>query len=92
MPWIRKHLTGNNALVKQIWCQPIPLEGHSLELEITMEEYYNLELWRFETPLEGASKVVPPLEGSKTVTRLGHGQDLKLHLRRSMLGEDWSNM
>ena len=52
-PWIRKRLTGNNALVKQIRCQPIPLEGHSLELEIMMEEYYNLKLWRLETPLEG---------------------------------------
>ena len=70
-PWIRKRLTGNNALVKQIWCQPIPLEGHSSELEIVMEEYYNLELRRLETLLEGVSKVVPTLGGSKTVTRLG---------------------
>ena len=51
--WIRKCLTGNNALVKQIRRQPIPLEGHSSELEIAMEEYYNLELQRLETPLEG---------------------------------------
>ena len=66
MPWIRKCLTGNDALVKQIWCQPIPLEGHSSELEIAMEEYYNLELQRLETPLEGVSKNKPG--GSKTVT------------------------
>ena len=70
MPWIRKCLTSNNALVKQIWCQPIQLEGHSSELEITMEEYYNLELRRLETLLEGVSKVVPTLGGSKTVTGL----------------------
>ena len=57
-----------------------------------MEEYYNLELWRLETPLEGASKVVPLPEGSKTITRLGHGQDLKLHLRRSTPGKDWSHV
>ena len=55
-----------------------------------MEEYYNLELWRLETPLEGASKNKPG--GSKTVTGLGRGQDLKLHLRRSMPGEDWSHV
>ena len=91
-PWIRKRLTGNNALVKQIWHQPILLEGHFSELEIAMEEYYNLELQRLETPLEGASKVVPPPEDSKTITGLGCGQDLKLHLRRSMLGEDWSHV
>ena len=92
MPWIRKCLTGNNALVKQIWCQPILLEGHSSELEIAMEEYYNLKLRRLETPLEGASKVVPPPEGSKTITGLGCGQDLKLHLRRSTPVEDWSHL
>ena len=89
-PWVRKRLAGSNALVKQIRCQPIPLEGHSSELEIAMEEYYNLELWRLETPLEGASKNKPG--GSKTVTRLGRRQDLKLHLRRSTLGEDWSHV
>ena len=55
-----------------------------------MEEYYNLELRRLETPLEGASKNKPG--GSKTVTGLGQGQDLKLHLRRSMPGEDWSHV
>ena len=70
-PWIRKRLAGNNALVKQIWHQPIPLEGHSSELEIVMEEYYNLELLRLDTPLEGASKNKPG--GSKTITRLGRG-------------------
>ena len=91
-PWIRKCLTGNNALVKQIRRQPILLEGHSSELEIVMDEYYNLELRRLETPLEGVSKVVPTLGGSKTVTGLRQGQDLKLHLRRSMPGEDWSHM
>ena len=69
MAWIRKRLAGNNALVKQIRCQPISLEGHSLELEIAMEEYYNLELRRLETPLEWASK--NKLGGSKTVTGLG---------------------
>ena len=71
MPWIRKRLTGNNALVKQIRCQPIPLEGHSSELEITMEEYYNLELQRLETPLEGASKVVPLWKAPKLLPDLG---------------------
>ena len=90
MPWIRKRLASDSALVKQIWWQPIPLEGHSLELEIVMEEHYNLELCRLETPLEGAAKNKPG--GSKTVTRLGQGQDLKLHWRRSMLGEGWSHM
>ena len=68
-PWIRKHLASNSALVKQIRHQPILLEGHSSELEIVMEEYYNLELRRLETPLEGASKNKPG--GSKTVTGLG---------------------
>ena len=68
-PWIRKRLAGKNALVKQIQHQPILLEGHSLELEIAMEEYYNLELRRLETLLEWASK--NKLGGSKTITRLG---------------------
>ena len=67
-PWIRKRLAGNSALVKQIWHKPIPLEGHSLELEIVMEEYYNLELRRLETLLEGVSK--NKRGGSKTVTGL----------------------
>ena len=66
MPWIRKCLAGDSALVKQIQRQPIPLEGHSLELEIVMEEYYNLELCRLETSLEGVAKNKPG--GSKTVT------------------------
>ena len=68
MPWIRKCLTGNNTLVKQIRHQPIPLEGHSSELEIAMEEYYNLELRRLETLLEGVSN--NKRGGSKTVTGL----------------------
>ena len=68
MPWIRKRLAGDSALVKQIWWQPILLEGHSSELEIAMEEYYNLELCRLEMPLEGTAK--NKLGGSKTVTGL----------------------
>ena len=90
MPWIRKCLAGDNALVKQICWQPIPLEGHTSVLEIVMEEYYNQELRQLETPLEGVAKTKPG--SSKTVTRLGQGQDLKLHLRRSTPGEGWSHM
>ena len=37
-----------------------------------MEEYYNLELHRLETLLEGVAKNKPG--GSKTVTGLGQGQ------------------
>ena len=70
-PWIGKLLISNNTLVKQIWHQPIPLEGHSSELEIVMEEYYNLELRRLETPLEGASKVVPLRKAPKPLPGLG---------------------
>ena len=90
MPWIRKRLASDNALLKQILHQPIPLEGHSSELEIAMEEYYNLELCRLETLLAGVTKNKPG--GSKTITRLGRGQDLKLHLRGSMPGEGWSTV
>ena len=89
-PWIWKRPAGDNALVKQIRRQPIPLEDHSSKLEIAMEQYYNQECHRLETPLEGAPKTKPG--GSKTVTRLGWRQDLKLHLRRSTPGEGWSNV
>ena len=88
-PWIRKRLMGDSALVKQIQRQPIPLEGHSSELEMAMEEYYNRELRCLETPMQGATK---DKAVSKTITGLSRGQDLKLHLRRSMPGDGWSHV
>ena len=42
-----------------------------------------------ETPLQGVVKNKPG--NSKTVTRIGRSQSLKLHLNRSTLGEGWSH-
>ena len=83
-PWIRKRLAGDGALLKQILHQPIPLEGHSLELEIAMEGYYNLELHRLETLLEGVTKNKPG--GSKTVTGLGRGPGFEVTLKKVHTG------
>ena len=89
-PWIRQHLAGDSAEVKWIRRQPIPVEGQSTKLEIAMEEYYNWELKRLETPRQGAVK--NNLSSSKTVTRIGWGQSLKLHLKKAMPGEGWTQM
>ena len=88
-PWIRKHLTGDSAMVKQIWQQRILLEGHSSELEIAMEEFYNRELRRLEMPLQGVPK---DKLASKTATGLYRGKDLRLHLKTSTLGDGWSHI
>ena len=88
MLWIRKYLTGDSALVKQIWRQPILLEGHSSDLEIVMEKYYNQELRCLEMPMQGVPKDKP---ASKSTTGLRRGQNLKLHLKRGM-GDDRSQV
>ena len=62
--------------------QPIPVEGQSSKLEIAMEEYYNQELVRLEKPQEKVAKDKP----SSSKARIGWGQNLKLHLKRAMLG------
>ena len=54
-----------------------------------MEEYYNQELHRLETPMQGATK---DKAVSKTITGLSRGQDLKLHLRRSTPGDGRSHI
>ena len=87
-PCIRGRLAGNSAEVKQIWRQPIPVEGQSSELEVAMEEYYNWELKRLETPRQGA--VNPNPTSTKTVTGVGCCQSLKLHLKKATPGAGWT--
>ena len=55
-PWMRRHLVSDSTKIRQIWWQPILVEGQSSELEIAMEEYYNWELRRLETPQQGVAK------------------------------------
>ena len=88
-PWLRRHLVGSNSTeIKQICRQPIPVEGQSSELEIAMEECYNWELVWLEKPQEKVAKDKP----GNSKTRLGRGQNLKIHLKRAMLGEGWSHV
>ena len=89
-PWIRRHPVSDSAEIRQIRRQPIPVEGQSSKLEIAMEEYYNQELCRLETPRQGVAKNKP--SSSNTVTGIGRGQTLKLRLKRAMPGEDWSHV
>ena len=53
-----------------------------------MEEYYNRELKRLETLKQGA---VNPNPTSKTIMGIGHGQSLKLHLKKATPGEGWTH-
>ena len=54
-----------------------------------MEEYYNRELKRLETPKQGA--VNPNPTSKKTFMGIGHGQSLKLHLKKATPGEGWTH-
>ena len=89
-PWIRRHLAGNSTKVRRIHRQPIPVEGQSSNLEIAMEEYYNQELRRLETPRQGVVK--DKLDSSKTITGLGHGQSLKMHLKKVGPEKGWTHL
>ena len=74
--------------------QALPVQGESSELEVILEKRYSEQLSRSK----GRGKLVvenPTIPSHKPVTssgltKVGRGDALKLHLKRTARGEGWS--
>ena len=94
-PWMTKRLHGMTAAQEMmVRHQALPVRGESLELEVVLEKRYSEQLFHSK----GRGKLVvenPTAPGHKSVTssgltKVGRGDALKLHLKRTTRGEGWS--
>ena len=94
-PWMTKQLNGMTAAQEMmVRRQALPVQGKSSELEIVLEKNYSEQLLRSK---ERGKLIVenPTVPGHKPVTsswltKVGRGDALKLHLKRTARGEGWS--
>ena len=96
-PWMKKRLFGLTSEEERHMCrQPIPVAGISSVLEVTMERCYNehiMDMAAQQKKKEQQGRPGPkstPSSKPTSVKSLGHGQTLKLHLRKAMPGEGWA--
>ena len=94
-PWLTKHLHGMTATQEMtVRCQGLPVQGESSELEVVLEKRYSKQVLR----PKGRGKLIvenPTVPGHKPatssgLTKVGRGDTLKLHLKRTTWGEGWS--
>ena len=94
-PWMTKWLHGMMAAQEMmVRHQALPVRGESSELEVILEKRYSEQLLRSK----GRGKLIvenPTAPGHKSVTssgltKVGRGDALKLHLKRTAQGEGWS--
>ena len=94
-PWMTKWLHGMTATQEMtVRCQALPVKGESSELEVVLEKLYSEQLLRSK----GRGKLTvenPAIPGHKPVTasgltKVGRGDTLKLHLKKTARGEGWS--
>ena len=94
-PWMTKWLYGMMAAQETtIKCQALPVRGTSSELEVVLERRYSEQVMcskgrgklMVEKPAAPSQKSDTPIG----FTKVGRGDALKLHLRRTAWGEGWS--
>ena len=94
-PWMTKRLHGMTAAQEMtVRRQALPVRGESSELEVILEKRYSEQL----LCSKGRGKLIvenPTAPGHKSVTssmltKVGRGETLKLHLKRTTQGEGWS--
>ena len=94
-PWMTKRLYGMTAAQEMtVKHQALPVRGQSSELEVILERRYSEQILRSK----GRGKLIvekPTAPGQKSdtstrLTKVGRGDTLKLHLRRTAQGEGWS--
>ena len=94
-PWMTKRLYGMTATQEMtVKHQALPVRGQSSELEVVLERRYSEQVLHSK----GRGKLVvekptAPNQKSNTstgLTKVGRGDTLKLHLRRTTEGEGWS--
>ena len=95
---MQKHLFNvTSAKERLIRHQPIPVVGVSSKLEIAMEECYNKEVKKAAVEKNKAPKEKPgatpsPAPKSPGLKTMGCGESIKLHLRKTAMGEGWSHI
>ena len=94
-PWMTKRLYGMTSTQEMtVKRQALPVRGQSSELEVILERRYSKQILRSK----GRGKLVvekPTVPSQKSdtstgLTKVGRGDTLKLHLRRTAQGEGWS--
>ena len=82
-PWMSKRLHSMTAAQEvTVRRQALPVQGESLELEVVLEKMYSKQVLHSK----GRGKLVT----SSGLTKVGRGDALKLHLKRTAQGEGWS--
>ena len=78
--------------------QAIPVVGISSDLEVAMERCYNQYIMDTATQqkkkeLQEKPGPKPTLSSKPTgVNNIGHGETIKLHLRKKAPGQDWTHI
>ena len=82
-PWMSKQLHSMTAAQEvMVRRQALPVQGESSELEVVLEKMYSEQLLHSK----GRGKLIT----SSGLTKVGQGDALKLHLKRTAWGEGWS--
>ena len=97
-PWMSKRLQGmTSEEERKVHCQPIPVEGLSLELEVMLERPYSehilsAPLGKAKSPKEKSSTPTALVSKPPGLTKLGQGEGLRLHLKESTQGPGWTHV
>ena len=94
-PWMTKRLysmmAAQEMMVKH---QALPVRGQSSELEVILERRYSEQIlhsnWRGKLIVEKPTAPSQKSDTSTRLTKVGRGDTLRLHLRRTAQGEGWS--
>ena len=101
-PWIKKRLfNATSKEAKKIRQQPFLVTGILSDLEVAMEQCYDWEVLSLQLQKDKAAKekpsaqsahLMPKHHGCSTLSRMGHGQTLKLHLEKAVQGPNWTRV
>ena len=89
--WLHGMMATQEMIVRH---QALPVQGESSKLEVILEKRYSKQLLHSK----GRGKLIvenPTIPGHKSITssgltKVGRGDALKLHLKRTAWGEGWS--
>ena len=98
-PWLNKRLFSLTS--EEEWkmrCQAIPVAGISSDLEVAMEMCYNQHIMdmaaqqKKKEQQEKLGQKATPSSKPTGIKNMGHGETIKLYLRKKALGQDWTHV
>ena len=97
--WMKKHLFNSTSEEERRMCrQPIPVAGISSNLEVAMEKCYNEHIMDMvaqekKKALQEKPDTKPsPSFKPSGLKNMGHGETIKIYLKKLALGQDWTHV